>query len=88
LSPATQAAQHTTAPIITAATGPISEVGPRKPSNTRAANRIVAIVMPETGLLEEPTRPAMYAETAQNRNPATTMITAMAKPMPMLSTMV
>ena len=31
--------------------------------------------MPDTGLLEDPTRPAMYADTEQNRNPATTMIT-------------
>src|SRR3954468_20872989 len=67
LSPATQAAQHTTAPIITAATGPMVELLPRKPSNTSAANRMVAMVMPETGLLEDPTRPAMYADTEQNR---------------------
>src|SRR5690349_16292120 len=84
LSPATQAAQHTTAPIMTAATGPIVDSLPRNASNTNAANRIVAIVMPETGLLDEPTRPAMYADTEQKRNPATTMITDIAAPTPTL----
>ena len=29
--------------------------------------------MPETGLFDEPTRPAMYADTEQNRKPATIM---------------
>jgi hypothetical protein len=61
---------------------------PRHPTSTSAANRMVAIVMPDTGLLDEPTRPAMYAETEQNRNPATTMITAMARPTPTLPTIV
>ena len=88
MSPATQAAQHTTAPIMTAATGPIAESLPRKANNTSAANRIVAMVMPDTGLLDEPTRPAMYADTEQNRKPATTMITDIATPTPMLPTMV
>ena len=37
------------------------------------------MVMPDTGLLDEPTRPAMYADTEQNRNPATTMMTAIAQ---------
>ena len=58
-----------------AATGPIAESLPRKPSSTSEANRIVAIVMPDTGLFDEPTRPAMYADTEQNRNPATIMMT-------------
>ena len=87
MSPATQAAQHTTAPIMTAATGPMVESLPRKPNNTSAANRMVAMVMPDTGLLDEPTRPAMYADTEQNRNPATTMITDIATPTPTLPTM-
>ena len=39
-----------------------------RPSSTTAANRMVAMVMPETGLFDEPTRPAMYAETEQNRS--------------------
>src|SRR3954468_20565570 len=87
LSPATQAAQHTTAPIMTAATGPMVEDLPRNATSTSAANRIVAIVMPDTGLLDEPTSPAMYADTEQNRNPATTMITDIAIPTPRLPTM-
>ena len=45
------------------------------------------MVMPDTGLLDEPTRPAMYADTEQNRNPATTMITDIAAPTPTLPTM-
>ena len=36
---------------------------------------MVEMVMPETGLLDEPTRPAMYADTEQNRNPAATIMT-------------
>src|SRR5947207_2688935 len=36
-----------------------------------ADTRIVEIVMPETGLFDEPTRPAMYEATAENRKPAT-----------------
>ena len=32
------------------------------------------IVIPETGLFEDPTRPAMYADTEQNRKPATIMM--------------
>ena len=54
-----QAAQQTTAPIITAATGPISLSGPIMSSSITAENRMVAMVMPDTGLFEEPTRPAM-----------------------------
>ncbi len=54
-----QAAQHTTAPTMMVATGPIAALAPISPSSTAAANRMVAMAMPETGLLEEPTRPAM-----------------------------
>ncbi len=54
-----QAAQQTTAPIMMAATGPASLSLPIKTNSTTAENRIVAMVMPETGLLDEPTRPAM-----------------------------
>ena len=53
------AAQHTTAPTMMVATGPIAALAPMSPSSTAAANRMVAMAMPETGLLEEPTRPAM-----------------------------
>ena len=59
LSPATAAAQQVTAPIMIAATGPTVEPLPMIASSTSEANRIVEIVMPETGLFEEPTRPAM-----------------------------
>ena len=37
------------------------------------------MVMPDTGLLDEPTRPAMYADTEQNRKPATIMMTDIAQ---------
>ena len=69
-----QAAQQTTAPIMIAATGPSAALRPISSISTTAANRIVQMVMPETGLFEEPTRPAMYAETEQNRKPATIMM--------------
>src|SRR5207342_2425987 len=76
LSPPTDAAQHTTAPIMIAATAPIGELCGSRNIRITEANRMVQMVMPETGLLEEPTRPARYAETETNRNPATTMISA------------
>jgi hypothetical protein len=38
---------------------------------------MVPMVMPETGLFDEPTRPAMYAETELNRKPATIMMMVM-----------
>ena len=47
------------APIMIAATGPTALPRPISPSNTTAANKIVAMVMPDTGLFDEPTRPAM-----------------------------
>src|SRR5690606_1578342 len=76
LLPAMHAAQHTTAPSMMLATGPIAALV-FSASSTNAANRIVAIVIPETGLLEEPTRPAMYAETEQNKKPAMIMMIVM-----------
>ena len=75
LSPATAAAQHTTAPIMIAAIGPSAASRPMSRISTSDANRIVAMVIPETGLLEEPMMPAMYADTDENRNPATIMMT-------------
>ena len=72
------AAQQITAPIRIAATGPVSAWPSRKSSNS-AENRMVAMVIPDTGLFEDPTRPDMYAATAENRNPATTITRVMAK---------
>src|SRR5690606_27231362 len=69
-----QAAQQTTAPIMIAATGPIVASAPISTTSTPAENRIVAMVIPDTGLFEEPTRPAMYADTDTNRKPATIMM--------------
>ena len=54
-----QAEQHTTAPIMIVATGPREEWGPMSNNSTNAENRMVEMVIPETGLFEEPTRPAM-----------------------------
>src|SRR5215207_2927019 len=79
LSPPIAAAQHTTPPIRIAAGGPASGPRPRR-SRRPAETRIVEIVMPEMGLFDEPTRPAMYDDTAENRKPATTISTAIAAP--------
>src|SRR3546814_16380668 len=57
-----------------AATAPIGESRPSNSTSTSEANRIVATVMPETGLLDEPTSPARYADTETNRKPATIMM--------------
>ena len=54
-----QAAQQTTAPIMIAATAPISEFRPSMIASMIAANRMVQMVRPDTGLLDEPTMPAM-----------------------------
>ncbi len=81
-----QAAQHTTAPIMMAATGPRTAFLPMSSRSTTAANRIVEIVIPDTGLLDDPTNPAMYADTEQNRNPATIMMIVMGKLTAMLPT--
>ena len=53
------AALQVTAPIRIAATGPTVLPGPSMASNTSEANRMVEMVMPETGLLDDPTSPAM-----------------------------
>jgi hypothetical protein len=82
-----QAAQHTTEPIMIAATGPSAAPRPISTTSSSDANRIVQMVMPETGLFDEPTRPAMYAETDVKTKPATIMITVITRLMPMLSTM-
>src|SRR3546814_8176955 len=57
-----------------AAIAPIGESRPSNSTSTSEANRIVAMVMPETGLLDEPTSPARYADTETNRKPATIMM--------------
>src|SRR3546814_20330419 len=56
------------------ATAPIGESRPSNSTSTSEANRIVAMVMPETGLLDEPTSTARYADTETNRKPATIMM--------------
>ena len=63
------AAQHTTAPTMMAPAAPTSEPVPSKANSRRDENRIVAMVTPEMGLLDDPTTPAMYAATAEKRNP-------------------
>src|SRR5262245_35549527 len=70
LSPAIAAPQHTTAPIKIAEAGPAGLPFPRTASSKREEQRIVAIVTPEMGLFEEPTTPAIYAATAQNKKHA------------------
>ena len=67
LSPPIAAAQHTTAPTKMAAAAPDSL--PNKARINKEVNRIVAIVTPDIGLLDEPTTPAIYAATAENKNP-------------------
>ncbi len=87
LSPAIEAAQHTTAPIMIVATGPAAASRPSIIVRMSAANRIVQMVMPLTGLFDEPTRPAMYADTEQNTKPARIMITVIEAATPRLPTM-
>ncbi len=53
------AAQQTTAPITRAAAGPAGCPDPMNSTSSRAAHIIVAMVTPDTGLLELPTNPAM-----------------------------
>jgi hypothetical protein len=36
---------------------------------SKELNKIVAIVTPEIGLFDDPTTPAIYAATAENKNP-------------------
>ena len=59
LSPPIAAAQHTTAPTITALAAPTPEPVPKSANSSRDAKRIVAIVTPETGLFDDPTTPAI-----------------------------
>ena len=47
---------------------------------------MVAMVTPDTGLFEDPTSPAMYAATAENRKPVVAISRVMASEMPALST--
>src|SRR5690349_5543686 len=75
LSPAIAAAQHVTAPIMIAATGPLEDSFPINANKMRDEVSIVAIVTPEIGLLELPTNPAIYPATAENKKPARIMIT-------------
>ena len=44
--------------------------------NTREDTNRVAMAMPDTGLLEEPTRPTRREETVANRNPNTAINSA------------
>ena len=59
---------------------------PISTSSSSDANRIVQIVMPDTGLFDEPTSPAMYADTEQNTKPATIMMTVIGRLTPRLPT--
>src|SRR5690625_6319618 len=79
LSPAMAAAQHTAAPTrmavaaaLVAATPPTAKsIGvPSSTSRISDIVRIVAIVTPEIGLLDETTSPAIYPATDENGNPA------------------
>ena len=57
-----------------AAAAPSAVPVPRMPASKREANSIVAIVTPDIGLFEDPTTPAIYAATAENKNPNINMI--------------
>ena len=76
LSPPMAAAQQTTAPTIMAPAAPTSEPVPSIANNSNDENNIVAMVTPEIGLLDEPTTPAIYAATAENKKPNTIITTA------------
>jgi hypothetical protein len=41
---------------------------------SKELNKIVAIVTPEIGLFDDPTTPAIYAATAENKNPKIAII--------------
>ena len=69
LSPPMAAAQHTTAPIMIAPAAPAVEPEPNIVSKSNEEKRIVAMVTPETGLFDEPTIPAIYDATAENKKP-------------------
>jgi hypothetical protein len=59
-----------------AAAGPLTAPLPISNTSSKADTTTVAIVSPDSGLLEEPTRPAMYAATPEKMKPVTTMVTA------------
>ena len=59
LSPAMAALHATTAPMKMAETAPMGLLEPNRAESSKAEVRIVAIVTPEIGLLDEPTRPAI-----------------------------
>jgi hypothetical protein len=69
LSPPIAAAQHTTAPIRMAAAAPSDDSVLKNVTINNELNKIVAIVTPDIGLFDDPTTPAIYAATAENRNP-------------------
>ena len=85
LSPAIAAAQQTTLPMIIAAAGPFSVPSPISSSSSDDTST-VAIVTPDMGLLDEPTRPAMYPATAENKKPVTSIINAIGPEMLTCST--
>jgi len=66
---AMQAAQQTTAPIMIAATGPSGAFLPISRISTSDANRIVQIVMPETGCSRSRRGPPCRPRPETNRNP-------------------
>ena len=55
---------------------PTSDPAPNRTSNSKDENNIVAMVTPEMGLFEEPTTPAIYAATAENKKPKIIIKTA------------
>jgi len=59
LSPPIAAAQQTTAPMTNVAAGPAGCAAPRNRTSNSEATMIVAMVTPDTGLLELPTSPAI-----------------------------
>ena len=59
MSPEIAAAQATTAPTKIAAAGPTALSAPSSANRRRDVNSKVAIVTPEIGLFDEPTRPAI-----------------------------
>ena len=79
LSPAMAPAQQTTLPTMIAAAGPLTAPLPISSTNSKAETTTVAIVNPESGLLDEPTRPAMYAATPEKIKPVMTIVTAIVK---------
>mmetsp|Transcript_12820 Transcript_12820/g.36261 ORF Transcript_12820/g.36261 Transcript_12820/m.36261 type:complete len:208 (-) Transcript_12820:940-1563(-) len=69
LSPAREAAHAMTDPTRMADTGPLGESLPSIRRNTKEVESTVASVTPDTGLFEDPTRPAIKAPVAPNTRP-------------------